>query len=253
MPSLTTDIWTDTLNTKSYLGWTGHFIDEGKLQSITFGVTELEERHNAEYLSTIFQNICSNWNITPEKVSAVVTDNGINIVKIVIYLYGKNKHLLCFAHTLNLVANKPFDEKDGLNDIKVLLGFVKNIVKYFKHSVQASDQLRKAQDDIQTPLRLIQSVCTRWNSTYYQLERFVKLADKIAPILLSNSKAPSMLTAAQLDGLKDLIQIYEPLEEPTKEVSGENYVTSGKIIPMVYCLNKSVEAVQPHLVMIPKS
>jgi len=244
--SLTTDIWTDTLNTKSYLGWTGHFIDEGKLQSITFGVTELEERHNAEYLSTVFQNIYSNWNITPEKISAVVTDNGANIVKTVIDLYGKNKHLPCFAHTLNLVANKPFDKKDGLNDIEVLLGHVKNIVKYFKHSVQASDQLRKAQDDIQTPLRLIQSVCTRWNSTYYQLERFVKLADKIAPILLSNSKAPSMLTAAQLDGLKDLIQIYEPLEVLTKEISGENYVTSSKIIPMVYCLNKSVEAVQPN-------
>lgn len=31
--SLTTDIWMDTLNTKSYLGLTGHFIDEEKLQS----------------------------------------------------------------------------------------------------------------------------------------------------------------------------------------------------------------------------
>lgn len=41
--SLTTDIWTDTLNTKSYLGLTGHFIDEEKLQSIMFGITELEE------------------------------------------------------------------------------------------------------------------------------------------------------------------------------------------------------------------
>lgn len=119
-----------TDNTKSYLGLTGHFIDEEKLQSITFGVTELEERHNAEYLSTILQNICSNWNITPEKISAVVTDNGSNIVKTVVDLYGKNKHLPCFAHTLNLVANKLFDEKDGLNDVKVLLGFVKNIVKF---------------------------------------------------------------------------------------------------------------------------
>ncbi|XP_070167962.1 E3 SUMO-protein ligase ZBED1-like [Polyergus mexicanus] len=191
--SLTTDIWTDTLNTKSYLGLTGHFIDEEKLQSITFGVTELEERHNAEYL-----------------ISAVVTDNGSNIVKTVVDLYGKNKHFPCFAHTLILMANKPFNEKNGLNNVKVLLGFME---------------------------------------LYLLPTREIKLADKIAPILLSNSKALPMLTAAQLDALKDLIQIYESLEVFTKEVLGENYVTSSKIIPMIYCLNKSIGAVQPNTIL----
>jgi len=242
--SLTTDIWTDTLNTRSYLGLTGHFIDEGKLLSITFGVTE--ERYNAEYLATVFQNMCSDSNITSEKISAVVTDNASNIVKTVEDLYGKKRHLSCFAHTLNLVASKLFDEKDGLNDVKALVASVKTIVKHFKHSVQASDELRKAQSDLQALLKLIQSVCTRWNSTYYQLERFIKLSEKIAPILLSNSKAPAMLTASQLDNLKDFIQIFQPLELLTKEVSGENYVTSSKIIPMVYGLTKAIESVQPN-------
>jgi len=141
--SLTTDIWTDTLNTRNYLGLTGHFIDEGKLLS-TIGVTELEERYNAEYLATVFQNMCSDWNITSKKISAVVTDNASNIVKTVEDLYGKKRHLSCFAHTLNLVASKPFDEKDGLNDVKALVASVKTIVKHFKHSVQPSDELRKA-------------------------------------------------------------------------------------------------------------
>lgn len=127
-----------------------------------------------------------------------------------------------------------------------MLGLVKDIVKYFKHNVQASDQLRKVQGDMQTPLKLIQSVCTRWNSTYYQLKKFVILADKTAPILLSNSKAPLMLTAAQLDSVKDIIQIYEPLEKLTKEVSSENYITSSKIIPMIYCLNKSLQDIHPN-------
>jgi len=49
---------------------------------------------------------------------------------------------------------------------------------------------------------------------------------------LSNSKAPAMLTASQLDNLKNFIQIFQPLELLTKEVSGENYVISSKIIPM---------------------
>jgi len=34
-----------------------------------------------------------------------------------------------------------------------------------------------------------------------------------------------MLTAAQLDAIKDLIQIFESLEVLIEEVSGENYVT----------------------------
>lgn len=224
----------------------GHFVEKAKLQSITFGVIELDERHTAEYLGEVIENICSNWNITSEKIKAVVTDNGANMVKAVVDLYGKNKHLPCFAHTLNLVANKPFDEKDGLDDIKDLLNSIKQIVKHFKHSVQASDELRKAQDNMQTPLRLIQSVCTRWNSTYYQLERFIKLSDKVAPILLKNSKAPLMLSAVELDTLKDLINIFQPFEMLTKEISGQNYVTCSKIIPMVYSLTKSVENVQPN-------
>lgn len=56
---------------------------------------------------------------------------------------------------------------------------VKNIVTYFKHSVVAADELRALSN-----LKLIQSVETRWNSTYDMLERFIELADKISGILL---------------------------------------------------------------------
>ncbi|XP_053596186.1 uncharacterized protein LOC103575560 [Microplitis demolitor] len=149
-----------------------------------------------------------------EKVAAVVTDNGANIVKAVTIAFDKQKHLCCFAHTLNLVAQKPFEE-------------------------EAADALRKAQNDIAVPLKLIQSVCTRWNSIYYQLVRFVKLSELLAPILLNYPKAPPMLTASQLDGIKDLINILKPMEAVTKEVSVDKFVTSSKIIPIVSCLLKT--------------
>ncbi|CAG5043305.1 unnamed protein product [Parnassius apollo] len=45
-----------------------------------------------------------------------------------------------------------------------------------------------------------------------------------------------MLTASQLDAIKDLINILKPLEAVTKEVSVEKFVTSSKIIPIVSCL-----------------
>lgn len=48
--TLTSDVWTDTLNTRSYLGMTTHFVSKNKLESVMLGVTLLEERHTAEYL-----------------------------------------------------------------------------------------------------------------------------------------------------------------------------------------------------------
>ncbi|XP_030752727.1 zinc finger BED domain-containing protein 4-like isoform X2 [Sitophilus oryzae] len=241
---LTTDIWTDPHNTRSYMGLTGHFIDEGDLMSINFGVSHLTEPHNADYLTQMITTMAEKWGITSEKVTAVITDNGANIVKAVITAYGKSKHIWCFAHTLNLVAQKPFEEKDGVESAKALLHIIKDITRYFKQNVNAADALRKAQNNTGLPLKLIQSVCTRWNSIYYQIERFVKLSEFIAPILLNHPKAPSMLSASQLDAIKDLINILKPMEAVTKEVCAEKFVTSSKIIPIVSCLFETYSAMK---------
>lgn len=175
---------------------------------------------------------------------AFISDNGANIVKPITNVYGKNKHMPCFAHTLNLVASKPFDNKDGLEEAKNLLSAVKEITTYFKHNINAVDSLKKAQENKTRPLKLIQSVCTRWNSVFYQLERFVELSQIIAPILLKYPKAPTMLTARQLEHINDLIYILRPLERITKEISGQNYVTASKIIPIISCLTETYNDMQ---------
>ena len=241
---LTTDIWTDTHSTRSYMGLTGHFINESELLSINFGVSHLTEPHNADYLSQMLIKMTEKWGISSEKVAVVVTDNGANIVKAVTIAFGKQKHLWCFAHTLNLVAQKPFDEKGGIENTKQLLNIVKDITRYCKQNVNVADALRKAQNDVAVPLKLIQSVCTRWNSIYYQLVRFVKLSNLLAPILLNHPKAPPMLTASQLDGIRDLINILKPMEAVTKEICVEKFVTSSKIIPIVSCLLKTYSAMK---------
>ena len=88
---LTTDIWTDTHNARSYMGLTGHFIYESELMSINFGVSHLTEPHNFNYLSQVIITMTEKWGITPEKVAAFITDNGANIVKAVkSYMASKN-------------------------------------------------------------------------------------------------------------------------------------------------------------------
>lgn len=50
------------------------------------------------------KDLLNRWGIKKDQVFLVVTDNGCNIKSDVCNYFGKEKHLPCFAHTLNLVV-----------------------------------------------------------------------------------------------------------------------------------------------------
>ncbi|XP_011858288.1 PREDICTED: zinc finger BED domain-containing protein 1-like [Vollenhovia emeryi] len=235
--SLTTDIWTEPLNSKSYLGLTAHYLFANKCKSITIGVQELDERHTSNNLKDWLLNLLDEWRIKRENIVAMISDNGANIKKAIIDIFGADKHIPCFAHTLNLVPSKII-ETDEL--ISPLIKKVKTIVTYFKKSVFASDQLR-----VYSQLKLIQSIETRWNSTYDMLFRFMELSDAISLILLKCTTAPSMLTATELQTVKEFTDLLKPFEEATKIVCGESYVTASKIIPFINILKRKLEMYVP--------
>lgn len=239
--TLTTDVWTETMSTKSFLGVTSHFLTEKALTSVTIGVFELNERHNSEYLGNCLISICNDWQISDTKITAIVTDNGANIVKAVCDKFGKNRHLPCFAHTLDLVASKITEE---VEHVKHIIDKVKSIVTYFKQSVHAADELRKAQP-VNNILKPLQSVPTRWNSQFYMLERFTKLYTYIVPILLKNPKSPVIVDAADLEKIKEFLDVLSPIESVSREICGEHYLTSSKIIPMINCLLTKIEKLTP--------
>ncbi|KAJ8913310.1 hypothetical protein NQ315_010978 [Exocentrus adspersus] len=239
--TLTFDVWTEIMTTKSFLGITAHFLEGSSLNSVTIGVYELDQSHTSQYLGECITSVCREWNISPLKITSIVTDNGANIVKAVSDAFGKNKHLPCFAHSLDLVASKI---TDNVGSVNVIIQKVKAIVTHFKHSVSAADSLRKSQHP-QTALKLIQSVPTRWNSKFYMLERFVKLSEYVAPILLSNTKAPPMISASDLEIVKEVLNILAPIEAVSKEMCGQKYLTSSKVIPIVNCLLKKLENFLP--------
>lgn len=96
---------------------------------------------------------------------------------------------------------------DGNEEIKTLCEKVKTLVTFFKYSVAAIDELRKFED-----LKLIQNVGTKWNSTYYMLERFITLSERIGSILLKYPKTPTMLSASDLQLAREIILVLKPLE-----------------------------------------
>ncbi|XP_022904565.2 E3 SUMO-protein ligase ZBED1-like [Onthophagus taurus] len=138
--TLTTDIWSDSMQMRSFLGVTAHFGINTEIHSITLGVYELDNRHTLEYISEKILNTCMEWGIEKEKVSAVVTDNAANMVKAIDIAFTKRKHIPCFAHTLNLVVQTVLQYKD----LQEIIMKMKAIVTWFKQSCIASDELRKA-------------------------------------------------------------------------------------------------------------
>ena len=58
--TLTTDVWTETMNTRSFLGVTAHFIYNGQLTSAMLGAYELSTSHTAEHLKEKLKKYATN-------------------------------------------------------------------------------------------------------------------------------------------------------------------------------------------------
>ncbi|XP_025422104.1 zinc finger BED domain-containing protein 1-like [Sipha flava] len=137
---------------------------------------------------------------------------------------------------LNLIPQRAIS---NVPKLVLLIKKVKQIVTFFKHSITAADMLTKCQHG-GCILKLKQEVPTRWNTTYYMMERFKILAPKISSVLLEIPNGPEMLSTAELNDIKDLLHLLQPFEIVTKEVSGQEYITSSKVIPLVHTLENKV-------------
>ncbi|XP_025192186.1 zinc finger BED domain-containing protein 6-like [Melanaphis sacchari] len=162
--------------------------DPTELCSAALGIFELSKSHSANYISHELLNILNLWDIPKSKILAVVTDNNSTMIKAIKENFGENKHLRCFAHSINLVAEGSMKKVDGLLD---LISKVRNIVKFIKISVNCSDELRKLQEkDGDNIKKLILDVVTRWNSVYFMCKRFLELKEVVNQIVLKHINAP---------------------------------------------------------------
>ena len=116
---------------------------------------------------------------------------------------------------------------------------VRAIVTGIKTSTRASDEMRKyyikegvPEGDIK---KMILDVKTRWNSTYYMLRRFLEVLPAVRHLSLILVDFPPMISPSNVEVLKEILSILQPLEKVTVELSAEKYVTLSKVIPMVKC------------------
>lgn len=116
---------------------------------------------------------------------------------------------------------------------------IKHIVSFFHHSVKATDKLGELQDQngVQRK-KLIMDVETRWNSTFYMMERFLEQHEAITTVLCMLGRAPMCLNSDELQVVKGTVSLLEPFEEATREISSEKFTSLSKVIPIAKALQE---------------
>jgi len=107
------------------------------------------------------------WGISKPTIRTVMCDNAANMVKA--FADAEIPSVGCTLHTLQLAIHDCILDQRALSDA---LAGCRRLVGFFKHSSAASHRLTELQKELHSDvLRPIQDVSTRWNSTYYMLQR----------------------------------------------------------------------------------
>ncbi|KAF3689134.1 Zinc finger BED domain-containing protein 4 [Channa argus] len=232
------DMWTSRA-TQAYLTVTCNFVHNWQIDGCVLEASCFYEQHIAANISSELKRITDDWGIT-DKVIAVITDNGANVVSAV-HKAGWT-HLHCFAHTLNLVV------KDAINAVPQVVNLLQkcsNIVSFFHHSNKATQKLADIQKQLNKPEHnLVQSVETRWNSSY-MLDRFLEQKEPVTTALCVLGRNDLCLSSVETDLIQPTIDALRPFEETTQEASASKHVSMSKVIPLVSLLLKVTASTVP--------
>ncbi|XP_071579132.1 E3 SUMO-protein ligase ZBED1-like [Temnothorax nylanderi] len=199
--SCTTDCWS-SLTQHSYVTLIAHMLDENWTpKCFTLGVYEMEERHTAANLASRMEELFVKWNIN-EKVMAVVTDNATNIINA--------------THLLH------------------------KIVSHFKHSNVAKYALQDKQEQLGLPtMSLLQSCKTRWNSSYFMLERLLQNRIPVMNVLTDRrSTTASVAESLEISErewtlIEALLTLLKPLQLATTVLCGDNSSPVSMVRPVL--------------------
>lgn len=205
----------------------------------------LEERHTAENIATWLEEVIDKFNISPTKIKAVVHDNGANMVAAMRLLEPKHgwASVRCAGHTLQLVINHALKD----TNISRAIGASRSIVDYFRRSELAHTKLVAKQKLMHSPEHnMIQDVSTRWNSTFYMIERLLEqrwpvTATLSDPEITAKGKKYLDLKAEQWVLLEELVEGLRPFECATVYLSGQEYATASCLPQVIKGLQRSMQ------------
>ena len=244
---LNIDLWSSR-DMRAFISITGHFILDFTMRGVMLACHRVRGSHTAENVHLMYEETVACFDLAG-KVSAIVTDNGSNMVKAFTLPGMENmavdvedddethdsdltgvqltddleflvpQRVPCFAHTLQLVV------KDGLQhagQVKSIIGKVAKLVAYVRKSTTASEIL-------EGHLKLQMANQTRWNSQLKMLRSIIRIPEDVLQKLDCTSK----LSSYEMKLIGELCEILQPFEEVTDRVQGQAIVTSSLVIACV--------------------
>ncbi|XP_024118164.1 zinc finger BED domain-containing protein 1 [Oryzias melastigma] len=160
-------------------------------------------------------------------------------------------HVTCIAHTINLASQKAFQVKDAAR----VLSRVRRIVTFFHHSPKATEILRQNQLLLGLPShKLIQNVCTRWNSSYDMLDRFLEQQPAVFASLMSREvrrgEDVNTLTEEDLAAVEAIVKLMKPVKVATALLCEEDNPTLSMVAPVQAKLKKHFKPLNDELHII---
>ncbi|CCE34912.1 uncharacterized protein CPUR_08851 [Claviceps purpurea 20.1] len=268
---LSFDIWTSRQQI-GFFGIHAHFyIPSSGYQNILLALPRQSGHHTGVALAETLYEKLSAYGITSDRIGWFVADNASNndtCLKTLGGLLGfepTERRLRCAGHIFNLVAHSILFGTDVANlepvgdaiyDDKILaleltkwrsqgpIGKLHNVVLWVRRSALQRERLEAKQKDLkfEEVKQLVQDNSTRWNSTYYSLQRAVELRRPLEAMLDEDMSAWQLACRKALDSrnreptqpphlvdflsshdwstITDLLFILKPLEEATRLLQG---------------------------------
>ncbi|CAH1646055.1 unnamed protein product [Spodoptera littoralis] len=199
----------------------------GRTASTSGMTNHLKLKHKDQLPETSSTSVSAPEHSFDHLLHVIVRDNGPNMVKAIKESAFEGKG--CFIHTLQL-AIKAALEVENVSDALIS---ARRIVTHFNHSSTAQQKLKDIQKELHlTEHQLVQDVTTRWNSTYYMLERVVEQKRAISLYISDNSGSVNIrnCTERQWQILKECLILLKPFEEITK-ITSSTFSTISEVIP----------------------
>lgn len=230
--SFTTDIWSCQYTKESYISFTAHFIsNDFFLIHHALNVKYFPGSHSASTIGNMLESLLCEWNLDKNDVHLFVSDNAFNMIKAL--RDSEFQNAACFNHSLQLTINDAITAQRALNDA---ITIAKKIVGHFNHSSLAYYNLKKIQEELQLPIkRLKQDIPTRWNSTFYLLERLSEQKRAISLYCVDVESKLVNLNQNQWNLIENCVSVLKPFEEVTQKMSYADSIIS-EVIPTVNML-----------------
>ena len=157
------------------------------------------------------------------------------------------QNVACFAHTLQLAVNNGLE----VSQINRLASVARKTVGHFQHSSLAMTALKEKQQQLSVPQHhLIQDVATRWNSTYFMLERLHEQHWAIYAVLYDEQGTQSQyehlyLKEEQWKLIEQLVTALKPLQVVTTALCEAEIVSITLMYPVINGLLKKHLAAKP--------